>query len=670
MSLPFEPLRWGILSTGRIAGIFARGLADSQYGELRAVGSRSLESAEAFVKEHGGSEVRAHGSYEALLADPEVEAVYIATPHPQHAEWAVRAAEAGKHILCEKPLGLNHAEAMVVIQAARENKVVLMEAFMYRCHPQTAKLVELIREGAIGRVGLIQATFGFGSEFNPDSRVWANAAGGGGILDVGCYPVSMARLLAGAVSDKTFLDPEEVSGAAELHPETGVDAWATASLKFNNGVVASLSTSVGLQLENVVRIYGDAGWIFVPAPWQPPAEGSKILVHRSGQKETEEIEIKGGSLYGLEADVFAKAVREGLRDVPQISTADTLGNMATLDRWRTAVGLTYEAEKPEAFTHTIARRPLKKRPDAPMIYAEVPGIKLPVARFVMGCDNQKTMPHAAAMWDDYFERGGNIFDSAYVYGGGLQERLLGQWIKNRGLREQVVVLGKGAHTPFCTPKDLSRQLEESLDRLQTEWVDIYLLHRDNPDIPVEEFVEVLNQHVAAGQIKVFGGSNWSLERVEAANAYAAKNQLQGFGAISNNFSLAQMMDPVWAGCVSSSDAESRKWLQKTQIPIFAWSSQARGFFTDRAGKDLLEDEELVRCWYSEENFARRERVLELAKQKNVSAPAIAAAYVLAQPFPTFALIGPRQISETADSFESLKVQLSAEECEWLNSGVR
>lgn len=140
-----EHLTWGILGAGRIAGAFARGLAKSKTGKLLAVGSRSLEKAQAFGKEFGAS--RCYGSYPELLADRDVRAVYIATPHPQHAQWAIAAAQAGKGILCEKPLTMNFAQAQAVVEAARCNNVFLMEAFMYRCHPQTAKLVELIRQG-------------------------------------------------------------------------------------------------------------------------------------------------------------------------------------------------------------------------------------------------------------------------------------------------------------------------------------------------------------------------------------------------------------------------------------------------------------------------------------------------------------------------------------------
>lgn len=660
------PLRWGILSTGRIAGVFAQGVAASASGRVVAVGSRAPEPAQKFASAHGIA--RVHGSYEALLADPEVEAVYIATPHPQHAEWVVKAAEAGKHILCEKPMGLNHAEAMVMVQAAREHGVVLMEAFMYRCHPQTAKLVELIRGGAIGQVGLVQAAFSFNSGYSADSRLWANALGGGGILDVGCYTVSMARLIAGAAAGQPFLNPSSVSGAGVLHPESGADVYAAATLKFPNDIVAQVSCGVGLNQDNVVRVYGSAGWLLVPSPWVVNRDGgvSKIILRRAGAAAPEEIVVEAGPLYALEADAFAAAVRAGLRDVPQMSTDDTLGNLAALDQWRAAIGLVYESEKPAAFTHTIKRRPLAVRADAPIPRAGVPGVRLPVARLVMGCDNQLTMPHGAAMWDDYFERGGNAFDTAWLYFGGRQERLLGQWMRNRGLRDQVVVIGKGGHTPFCTPEGITRQLHESLERLQTDRVDIYLMHRDNPDVPVGELVDVLNEHVRAGRIGIFGGSNWSIARVAAANRYAKRKGLQGFGALSNNFSLARMVDPVWGGCVAASDPDSRKWLKKHQLPHFAWSSQARGFFTDRAGRDRLGDAELTRCWYSEDNFARRERAVALAAKKGVSPIAIAAAYVLAQPFPSFALIGPRTIAETVSSLECLRVELTPREVAWLN----
>lgn len=658
-------LGWGILGTGRIAGVFATGVARSQHGRLAAVGSRTAASAGRFAKEFNVP--RAHDSYAALLADPEVQAVYIATPHPQHVEWAVKAAEAGKHILCEKPVGLNHAEAMVIAAAAQEHGVLLMEAFMYRCHPQTAKIVELVRSGALGEVKLVQAAFGFNAGFDPQSRLWANAAGGGGILDVGCYPVSFSRLIAGAACGRPFLDPVAVSGAGQLHPQTGVDVVAAATLQFATGLVAQVSTSIGVGQDNSARIYGTKGMLHVASPWIPPHDGGEAVLHLHRDGKVEDIVVPAPAhLYGLEADAVAAALAAGQRETAAMPVADTLGNMTTLDRWREAVGLTYAQEKPENFTHTHARRPLRRRTSGLIPQVPLAGLAKPVSRLVMGCDNQTTLPHGAAMWDDFYERGGNAFDTAFIYGGGLQERLLGWWMRHRGVRNEVVVIAKGAHTPYCTPDDMRKQFYQSLDRLQTDHADIYMLHRDNPDIPVGEFVDALNAEVQAGRIRVFGGSNWSLKRVAAANRYAQRKGLQGFGVVSNNLSLARMVDPVWDGCIACSDPESRRWLKKHQLPVLAWSSQARGFFTDRAGRDKREDEQLVRCWYSDDNFERRERAHALAAKKGVTPIAIAAAYVLAQPFPTFALIGPRLLSETVSSLPCLGVTLSPRELAWLN----
>jgi len=275
-------LSWGIIGTGGIAQTFANGLARSRTGKLVAVGSRKQDAADTFAKKFGS--IQAHGTYEALLADPTVQAVYIGVPHPFHAELCIKAARAKKHILCEKPLTLNHAEAMVVAEVARENGVFLMEAFMYRCHPQTTKLVELIRNGEIGDIGVIQATFSFHAGFHAHGRLFSNELGGGGILDVGCYTTSISRLVAGAALGLPFADPLKVSGFAKLYPETGTDTYAIASAQFPGGILAQLSTGVGLNQENVLRVYGSKGSIFVPHPYVPSREGgeSTIVVHRAG----------------------------------------------------------------------------------------------------------------------------------------------------------------------------------------------------------------------------------------------------------------------------------------------------------------------------------------------------------------------------------------------------
>jgi aryl-alcohol dehydrogenase-like predicted oxidoreductase len=207
-----------------------------------------------------------------------------------------------------------------------------------------------------------------------------------------------------------------------------------------------------------------------------------------------------------------------------------------------------------------------------------------------------------------------------------------------------------------------------LERLQTDHLDIYFLHRDNPDVPVGEFVDVLDEHHRAGRLGVFGGSNWTIARMEAANAYAAKNGKRGFTVLSNHFSLADMLEPMWADCIASSDEASIDWLRRTGTPLFAWSSQARGFFTDCAGPDKRQDAAMVRAWYSDANFARRDRAAQLAREQGASMLNIALAYVLAQDFPVFPIIGPLTLDELRGSLGALRVKLTPERARWLRDG--
>ncbi len=665
-----KKIGWGILSTGAISTAFARALQNAQHGHLAAVASRGQEKADKFGDQWNVPAGHRHATYEALLADPTVDAVYVSTPHPMHAEWVIKAAEAGKHILCEKPIGLNVAESMAMIEAAQRHNVFLMEAFMYRCHPQTAKIVELIKSKAIGEVRLIQATFSFHAGYNADSRCYNNDLGGGGIMDVGCYAVSFSRLVAGvALGLPGSAEPTNVTGAGKLAP-TGVDEYAVGTLTFANGINAQVSTGVGLTQENTCRIYGTAGNIFVSNPWTADrANGGKFTIKLTAAGKTQDIELETSvTAFTIEADLVAQNILAGKKQAafPAMSWDDTMGNLRTLDRWREAVGVVFNREKPEGFTTTIANRKLAKSPKAVIPTGTIKGLNKAVSRLVMGVDNQSFYPHAAIMFDDFFEQGGNAFDSAFIYGGGRHETVLGDWIKTRGIRDQVVILGKGAHTPHCNPKAITEQLKISLDRYKTDHVDIYMMHRDNLEIPVGEFIDVLNEHKKAGRIKGgFGGSNWSLARVEEANKYAASKGLEGFTAVSNNFSLATMQDAIWAGCIHSSDKASREWLTKTQTTIMPWSSQARGFFTDRGNPADKSDAEMVRVWHSADNFKRRERAIELAKKKGCDPIHIALAYVLNQPFPTFPLIGPRFLWETRSSLNGANLKLTSEEVSWL-----
>jgi len=653
-------LRWGILGAGRIADSFARAFADVETGRLVAVASRRLESATTFAAKFPG--VRAVEGYTALLEDPEVDAVYIATPHPMHPQWAIRAASCGKHILCEKPLALNHADASAVALAAAEHGVFLMEAFMYRCHPQTARVTEIIRSGALGSIRHVRASFGFAATFSAESRLFSNELGGGGMLDVGCYPVSFARLVAGAEAGLPFLDPNRVAGAAKLHPESGVDAFAAAVLEFPNGMLAEVSCAICQRLDNKVIITGNLGSLEIPEPWIPAKEGgTTTMILRLHGTEPETITVDAPKmLYSYEIDVVGRAVQAGRTASEEMSIEDTLGNMQALDAWRQEGGLVYDCEKEEAphlpvgdFSLWAPGRPLI--PSAPL-----PGLDLPVSRLVMGCDNQDSLSSGAVIWDAFIDRGGNTFDTAQVYGP-ARETLLGRWLAKRGIRDQVVLMVKGAHTPNCNPYSMKEQLEGSLDRLGTNYADLYFLHRDNPEIPVGEFVDALDALRQAGVIRAYGGSNWSVERLAAANAYALHNGRAPFVAASNNFSLARMVAPVWDGCISSAEDATRQWHEQTPFPLFAWSSQARGFFVDRPA-----DRSQIRCWHSPENFERRERACLLARALGVSPVNVAAAYVLAQSFPVFALIGPRTLSELSSSLGVIGLQLTAAQCAWLD----
>jgi len=662
-----EKLRWGILGAGRIAGVFARALAASATGELVAVGSRTQASADRFGDEFGVA--TRYGKYEALLADPAVQAVYLAMLHPWHAVWAVRAADAGKHILCEKPLTIDYPEALAVVEAARRNDVFLMEAFMYRCHPQTRKLVELLRAKAIGDVRAIQATFSFQMGFDPEARHLKNAKGGGGIMDLGCYCMSMARLLAGAAAGQDFTEPTEIKAVGHVGEISKSDEWTIAALKFPGDITAQLACGVmANQGDNVVRVFGAEGSIFLPTPWFPARNGgtSSIFLHRSGEEQPEEIIITADrELYTIEADTVAENIARRQVPSPAMRWDDSLGNMRALDGWRREIGMVFEAEQPAAWTLPVDKKPLAARPQARMPYARIDGVDKPVSRLFAGAMWAQNLPHACVLYDAFFEYGGTAFDTAYVYGGGSADRLLGQWMKLRGLREQIVVMIKGAHTPLCDPEHLTSQLFESLERMQTDYTDIYTMHRDNPEIPAGEFIDVVNAHMRAGRIRAFGVSNWTLARVEEANAYAQAKGLRGIAAVSNNFSLARMIEAPWDGCIAAKDQESRAWFMQTGMPLLAWSSQAQGFFA------LGETPEwpsqwMARCWSSDDNYRRLARAKELAEKYGVSPLNIALAYVLCQPFRTFALVGPQTPTEVRTLMPALDIILTDAEMRWVN----
>lgn len=676
-----QPLRWGILGAGRIAGTFARGLALSTTGDLVAVASRDLARAEAFVAEHSDTSTNAtaYGSYTDLLADPTIDAVYIATIHPGHHDLAVQAADAGKHLLVEKPIAVNHAWAMAIVEAARRNHVFLAEAFMYRFHPQTRTLVDLITSGAIGDVLQVEASFGFRAGDDPTSRILDPQTAGGAILDVGGYPVSMARLVAGAAQGRPFVDPTEVTAVGTLGP-TGVDEWTVARLTFPSGsdgpaIGATVSTGVRAAGTNDVRVLGSKGYVVLTQPWLPSADAPATLELTRVGAEIETIVIDPANQYTLEADAVAAAVAAARTEAAEMSWDDTLGNARTLDRWRSAIGLAYPMESDDAPHPVIGERTAHAETGAAgqasgtggMRYGRLDGVDKQASRLVMGVDNQLTLAHASVMFDDFTERGGNVFDTGYIYGGGRMEQVLGRWVANRGIRDQVVILGKGVHTPNNNPQSFRPQLEQTLERLGTDYLDVYLPHRDNVDIGVGEFIDVFNEAVDAGLVRSLGASNWTINRFVEANRYAAAHGKRGLTALSNHFGLAHALDVPWKGCEHVTDPASRAWLTETQTTLLPWSSQARGFFV-RASDDpnSYGDPDLVRCYHSDANVERRHRARTLADELGVQTTAIALAYVLDQPFPTFPLIGPRSLAETRGSLRALEISLTPEQVAWLD----
>jgi predicted dehydrogenase len=343
-------VNWGIIGLGQIAYTFCNALRFSKTGQARAVASRDENRAKAFAEAF--SIPIAHRSYEALLADDAVHAVYVATVNSAHLPWVIRAADAGKHVLVEKPMGINAREVAAMVAAAQAHDVFLMEAFMYRCHPQMQRLAQLIRDGAIGEVKAVRSAFGFRAAFDPGSRLFDRSLGGGGILDVGGYPASAARFVAGAASGRPFADPVEVR-ASGLLGRTGVDDQASAVLRFDNGVLAQLSTSIACNLPGEITVFGTDGFLAVPNPWLPSTPcraASKPLSRRTSFPRSElhlytprkrtVIRIKvDRDLYTYEADTVAQHI--GARQAPAMSLADSEGNARLLDEWRAQIGLRF-----------------------------------------------------------------------------------------------------------------------------------------------------------------------------------------------------------------------------------------------------------------------------------------------------------------------------------------
>jgi predicted dehydrogenase len=333
-----SPLRWGVIGTGGIAADFCQALTHSTQCVVVNVAGSSPAKAREFARRFDLATWS--NGLSSLLDDRRVEAIYVATPHPRHEAHALAAIAAGWHVLCEKPLTLEERTAERVIVAARRRGVFLMEAFMYRCHPLIGELLARLKDGAIGPLRHVRADFGFCAPRTAGHRLFSAALGGGSILDVGGYPVSFARLIAGVVEGAPFAEPIALTGSGLIGP-TGVDELATAHLTFSSGFTAAVTSAVSYDIGTAAVVFGERGRIVLPNPWIPSGSrqslATEFTIHRDGcQAETVTI-CTDKPTYAIEAEYVAKTLPAIEPEWPAMSWADTLGNMRVMDAWRASL---------------------------------------------------------------------------------------------------------------------------------------------------------------------------------------------------------------------------------------------------------------------------------------------------------------------------------------------
>jgi predicted dehydrogenase len=308
-------LRWGLLSTARINQALLPPLRASHRNELTAVASRDLERAQAYANEQNIP--RVFGSYEEMLADPDVDVIYNPLPNSMHMEWTIKAAQAGKHVLCEKPMAITVEEVDAITTAAQQAGVVVMEAFMYLHHPQTLKVKELVESGAIGKLQLIRGSFTFDISDENDVRL-NSSLGGGSIWDIGCYPISYARLIAGS-------EPVEVFGWQKTGAASGVDESFFGQLHFSNDVYAQFDCGFRTPQRTHLEVVGDKGSITIKVPFTPKLN-EEIIVINGDEKQV--ITTPGEDLYLGEVENMADAILDD--KATRISLADSRNNVATI----------------------------------------------------------------------------------------------------------------------------------------------------------------------------------------------------------------------------------------------------------------------------------------------------------------------------------------------------
>ncbi len=327
-----DKIRWGLLGLGAISSKFATGLSFLPDAEIYAVGSRSQEKAGEFGARYGAT--KAYGSYEALAADPDVDVVYIGTPHNYHMPNSLLCLNAGKHVLCEKPFAVNADEAKAMIDCARANDRFLMDAFWTRFFPGMVKLRQLLADKAIGDVMLVQADFGYRTgQVVPESRIYNPALAGGALLDVGSYCVQLASMVYGK-------QPSDISSQVAIG-STGVDELSVSVFKYSDYEMATLTTAIRLNTPHEARILGTGGRISIPNWWMP----SELTVTVQGE-EPETIRFDNvGNGFNYEAAAVGECIRAGKTESDIMPLDETLAIMQTLDRMRAQWGLRYPFER-------------------------------------------------------------------------------------------------------------------------------------------------------------------------------------------------------------------------------------------------------------------------------------------------------------------------------------
>ncbi|MEH7883824.1 Gfo/Idh/MocA family oxidoreductase [Bacillus sp. JJ1609] len=323
-------IKWGILGTGGIASAFAKDLAFAKNTEKTAVGSRTKESAAKFAEEHGVS--RAYGSYEELVQDSDVDAIYIATPHPFHKDNVLECLRAGKAVLCEKPFTINSEELEEIIQVARDQELFLMEAMWTRFLPPIVKVREWIDSGKIGEVLLLKADFGFRATWDPEWRLLNPALGGGALLDVGIYPVSFASMIFGT-------NPEKILSSAHIG-ETGVDEQFSIIMSYPSGKTATLNGAFRVSLNNEAYIHGTEGSIRIPSFFS----AKSATLYKDGEEVETFNDDRKSAGYAFEIEEVGKCLNQGLLESTVIPLEESLEIMKLMDEIRGQWGLKYPFE--------------------------------------------------------------------------------------------------------------------------------------------------------------------------------------------------------------------------------------------------------------------------------------------------------------------------------------